>query len=605
MADADELEGAAQLSSLAFHELSSAAAGPDVNLAPLLRFCLLTLPRSADTELAFRRCTRLLATLRWILSRDPAPSLLPALEVFFKNIVSSNRLMNCFTAANAAMLQRSRTTPVGSCYGWEFFVMELMSHHFISSVQDEEGFLSALSWSVKDKLEIPEIGLSGALSLLHRSSLFSWPAAFHAHFLLLACRCVGDGYLKVHLLAFQHAMNVYLSCLPALGVFRRISGEENPSSSFIKGIPLDSCIQDESYQKLTCDINRLVLFCKLRFNHNLPINRSDMFDFIEENQQVLHEQFREDIVTALKRIVSNALVLAKQEEMDNLDLSVTEEIICLTAALRLMSSSFLQIMYGIRQMTVADASQTTIYLEQCKLYNFISEIICLLGHYEASELHKYDFVDTIGRLVDGEQDAMLIVGFGFMWKGCIFMMMMAMNLCGNKRHGAVLFDLIHGPEKSEACSASHDGTSKGVVLRKSSTAIALQFKNIQKTYTQDKLGHEYGEGCSSDILRKCTSSDQRGQLQTFLEFSGCWNSSSDCSDLADFIECTPGFFAICFTLHLFFFSENKTDMASWPHGPHPRFLIREPSRFEQGRRVNMTKRAQAEAVSPCAMCISV
>uniref|UniRef100_A0A0D9X520 Uncharacterized protein n=1 Tax=Leersia perrieri TaxID=77586 RepID=A0A0D9X520_9ORYZ len=37
-------------------------------------------------------------------------------EVLLENIVFSNRLMNCFTAANAAMLQQSRATPVGSCY---------------------------------------------------------------------------------------------------------------------------------------------------------------------------------------------------------------------------------------------------------------------------------------------------------------------------------------------------------------------------------------------------------------------------------------------------------------------------------------------------------
>lgn len=86
MADAGELEGFRRLSGLAFDELSrrdlsSASGPPPADLPTLLRLCLLSLPLSADAELALRRCTRLLASLRGILCRDLDPSLLPALEV--------------------------------------------------------------------------------------------------------------------------------------------------------------------------------------------------------------------------------------------------------------------------------------------------------------------------------------------------------------------------------------------------------------------------------------------------------------------------------------------------------------------------------------------
>ncbi|XP_040377360.1 uncharacterized protein LOC102700495 isoform X2 [Oryza brachyantha] len=90
MPGAGELEGARRLSDLAFDELSrldlfstSCSAPPPADLPQLLRLCLLSLPSSADSDLAFRRCTSLLVSLRGILSRNPGPSLLPALEVAF------------------------------------------------------------------------------------------------------------------------------------------------------------------------------------------------------------------------------------------------------------------------------------------------------------------------------------------------------------------------------------------------------------------------------------------------------------------------------------------------------------------------------------------
>uniref|UniRef100_A0A0D9YRX9 DUF7812 domain-containing protein n=1 Tax=Oryza glumipatula TaxID=40148 RepID=A0A0D9YRX9_9ORYZ len=551
MADAGELEGFRRLSGLAFDELSrrdlsSASGPPPADLPTLLRLCLLSLPLSADAELALRRCTRLLASLRGILCRDLDPSLLPALEVFLDNLVSSNQLMTCFTAANAVMPRRSRITSLGSvCSGGNLFVMELMSHHFISSVQDEEGFLSALSWSAKAKLEVPEIGLSGALSLLHKSCLLSIPPAVQAHFLLLACRCADNGDLNMNLLAFEHAMDVYLSYLPALGVFRRTSGVKRPLGCSMKRRPLSSCLQAATHQKLACDINRLVLFCNLHSNDDLPINESDIVRFIEENQQVLHEQSRQDTITAVKSIVSNVLLLAKQEEMDRLYPNVSEEIICLAAALRLMGSSFIRIMHCIRQMTVGDGSQTTHCLEPCKVFNIVSETISLLGHYEPNELQRNDLFDTIGKPGDGQQGAVLMLShfatlsvhclrmrFNFMWKGCIFMMMIA-NLCATEMYHF----LIDGSKASKVRCADQDGSLKASVPRKSSTVIALRFQNTQQVYIQDKLGPGFGEVCSSDSLQRCTSSYGRDNVRTILK--GLTGRGEDSSDLYDFIECNP------------------------------------------------------------------
>lgn len=570
MPDADELEGARRLAHLAFAEqgelsrycLSSSASPPRSDLPRLLRCCLLLLPilDAGDPDLAVRCGRRLLAFLRAILSRDPDPSLLPALEVFVENVVVSDRLRRCFTRADGAILKGSRVSTVAPlCWGELHVVLELMSHHFISSVQGEGGFeqfLSALSWSGKAAEGTPEIGLLGAISLVHRGCLFSMPVVVQAHFVLLASRCVGNGDLDPHLLAFENAMNAYLRYLPALGVFYRTSGVISPLSYFAKKRPFNSCIQDTTNQKLSCQISRLLSFCKLHSDDDLHTNERDIFDiavrFIEENQHLVHEQFRQQVVIDVKRIVSNILGCAKQKEMHELDVIVSEEIICLAAVLRLMGSSFLQILYCIRQMRVADGRKNENYLSLCKVYSFISEAIRLLGLYEANELHRHDLFGMIGKPVDRERASMLMLAhftsllvcclrmrFGFLWKGCIIMMMVAMNLLIVEEE--ILGLCLGGSKDSAISSIDQEANLKDFARRKSSTVVALQFSNLQKVHIQDEVRHDFGEGSRLGTLRRCKSRDGGGDVRSFFECLPEYKrNSSEWNDIKDFVECKPG-----------------------------------------------------------------
>lgn len=119
-----------------------------------------------------------------------------------------------------------------------------------------------------------------------------------------------------------------------------------------------------------------------------------------------------------------------------------------------------------------------------------------------------------------------------MWKGCIFMMMMA-NLCATEMYHF----LIDGSKASKVRCADQDGSLKASVPRKSSTVIALRFQNTQQVYIQDKLGPGFGEVCSSDSLQRCTSSYGRDNVRTILK--GLTGRGEDSSDLYDFIECNP------------------------------------------------------------------
>jgi hypothetical protein len=87
MSDADELEGARRLALVAFAKLSqygpSASSAPTADLPRLLSCCFQLLRRldHADLDLATRCADHLRSFIHSVLSRDPGPFLLPALEV--------------------------------------------------------------------------------------------------------------------------------------------------------------------------------------------------------------------------------------------------------------------------------------------------------------------------------------------------------------------------------------------------------------------------------------------------------------------------------------------------------------------------------------------
>ncbi|TVU30149.1 hypothetical protein EJB05_21757 [Eragrostis curvula] len=328
MPDADELEAARRAAALALEELSrhdapSPAAPPRAGLPALVRHCIGFLPYldAGDPGLATRCRCRLLDSLRVVLSRGPSPSLLPAIEVFAENLVFDVKLRTSFSNFDRAAPEGSRVFTVAPRCGGELHtILELACSHFISSLEDEGGFrafLSALLWSGNEPQGSPQIGFQQALALTYRTRLFSLPEVVQAHLLLLASRCISGPDLGSHLLAFEDSMHRYLSYLPALGVFNRTTSVKSPLSCLAQKRPFACCIKEVTDQKLKNQVDGLVSFCQAHFGDNLPISESDIFDssdrLIEENQHMLHEKFRQEATTVVRRILSKVLHCAKQK----------------------------------------------------------------------------------------------------------------------------------------------------------------------------------------------------------------------------------------------------------------------------------------------------
>ncbi|XP_014754582.1 uncharacterized protein LOC100832638 isoform X2 [Brachypodium distachyon] len=512
--DADELDGARSLALIAFTKLSmyestttsssSSVSALSADLPPLLHCCFQLLP-CLDHDLATRCVSRLCSFLHSILSGDPDPAFVPALEVFFQIFMNTDQLRRF-------IMVEQKGSEVSPPWRYELGVrLELMSHYFISFVHDEVGFeqfFSALSWSEKGIRHTPEFGLAGAISLVRRSYWFSMPVIPQAHFVLLASRCVGSGDLDMHLQVFRHAMEAYLIYLPELSVFDRCSTVKSPFSCFANRRLLNSPIPDATSQKLNCQINRFLLFCKAHSDDSPHVKEKDIFDvcvsFIEENQHVFPEQSRKDAVTVVKIIVYNIMDCAKQKEMHRFDSKVSEEIIYIAAVLKLIGSSFLEILHCSRQMRVPDDKNHENHIVVC-----ISETIRLLGRYEADGLPIGDLFGLIVKPVDRERASVVMLfhfasllvfclrmGFGFLWRGCIIMMMLAMNLVIDEERSLGLFRFLIGSKDFAISSIGQNGNLKGSTQRKSSTAIALQFNNLHKRLSRDKVGHDFSEDSS-------------------------------------------------------------------------------------------------------------
>lgn len=438
--------------------------------------------------------------------------------------------------ANCAAREGSRMFAEADPYEDEHIMLELVCRHFISSLLDEgafEVFLSALSWSGRALQRTPEISFQGAFVLVQRTYL-SLPAVVQAHLLLLMSRCTSGQNLNSHMLAFGYAMNLYVRYLPALCVFN-ITRSAIPPLNYLGKKRSFSCIKDSTDQKLRSQIYRLLSFCELHCGDDLPVNESDIGCIIEMNQHMFLEKFRQECIVFVKGILSSILCCAKQKEVSEPDTEVSDEIICLAAATRVMGSSILYILHNKN------------YEANCKEYNVICEIISLLGQYGTDELHRYDLLAIIGESVESESASMLMLAhfaslstcclrrrLGFLWKGCIIMMMIATNLIAEEQS----WGTFHPPMDVSKYSPVFCNTEKGIVEVSARTKeIILRYKSIHKSHNKGR--RFYVDGISLGTPEECNSRVGKAAGQRFFECHPEYSRKS-WADILDYVECEEG-----------------------------------------------------------------
>ncbi|KAJ3682652.1 hypothetical protein LUZ60_015225 [Juncus effusus] len=502
----------------------------------LFRSCILVLTHPQfNGSVLLDKCNALISVLAQISSFEAKASnsqpsfILALLEVFIKESLANPDLRRYLHLAQGNLN----------------ITHELFSTHFILSYPKSQNFIESLSFNTfNDGKETQnELGLNMVLELLNPKSSFQIPFLLRAHMTVIGsgyfenrdpvyCPLSDEILLDRAINAFESSINLYFRCL---------CGLDNPIGS-----------KPKLGQKLDCYMDDMILYCRTQSDEIL---RSDflrsLFSYVEEAQCVVHEHFRQQAGFTLKRILFG--LLSRNNELKNkigAERKITEEMVCLAASLKLMGSSLLQVLDRFREV------------KNEKGYERISDIVRRFTDYEANQIErKVSVVDVVGNgLVRGEKSFgmlchlinMLMYGLdekiGFLWKGCVVMIMAVMDLIifeqgsldsvklliADVNKGTNNADLntqernLEEEESSDSSESLQMRTSpRGSIYRKSSIGIAREIQKVKKRLfvSHDTRKDHSGGKSKRDGLAffKCLAEYKRNPWK--------WD------DLVDFIDC--------------------------------------------------------------------
>lgn len=590
----------------------------DMKLLPekfiLLLRCFMIILRFLEFDLTIlsERCQILVAILRKLCPPNSLPnfphcSLHPddmttssadqsvdlfslVLEVFVDELFLHPEMRKHFTLTDSVSSSNEKLFVSHSYHGDIHSILELVSSHFLLSVGDDlsfKRFISSLSWSNEVGGVIHELSPDSALQLLGQFIMFSAPLLLQTHLILLASRCIGihmpadsskSDVLQMnrYILAFELSANLYERYMPALSFTDNIIGEKREASTCDKGISFDFYVRTMTYNKLNHQIEKLIDFCHMHTNGLFSGTTDDILKgsiaYIKENQHFINETFREKTCLILRYIIT-ATLLWENETSHEDEESFQQEVFCVAAVLKLMSSSLLHIIWLLTQDgTLGGMKKARKHDAHCKEYDFILGITSCFRNYSGNQdFQKFIFDDVMGANTGRHRETMLMLShfssvllfsrrkkIDFLWKGCIFMLMSLLNLFifedGNLDAFAQLL--------SHRGKASSFHSSQDLVRRRSSVRIASNLKKARDEIKYPKYedhwmsnggisGLEPHDGVTnfSNILPTKDREKQNTYMTEAITCNGksflkCLPGHNDdhtgWEDLEDFIECKPG-----------------------------------------------------------------
>ncbi|KAG1361799.1 hypothetical protein COCNU_10G000180 [Cocos nucifera] len=573
-----------------------------------------------DLSLVLERCDILLAVLRRLPApnlpshlhecaqvldgadteaRVPRPSFFPAvLEVFIDEFLVPRQLRKHFIMTDHVSATTDKLFASHGINGDISAIQELVSGHFLLTYYDEStfsGFIHSLSWTDEVGDVIPELGLDAALTLLGSSTMSSLPLMLQAHLILLASRCIGiqrptddksdDEVMSRYILAFELSVKLYVDYMSNIDLIDNYIGFVGQSGSCAKK-SLDSYVRSVTCNMLNYQIDKLVDFCHSHSQGMLSGTKTDIVSnsvaYIRANHHVVDEMCRDETCLFLNLITLGILPGEfEKSTSDNRGDKIQQEIYCLAAVLKLMSSALLQIVWNLRQNGCLRGVKTLKDYTICKEYDFILSIISCFGKYGANQLVQKILLDVMGMHPVQHKGAMLMLAhfvclslysfsrrLGFLWKGCIFMMMTIMNLLLLEEDSLDAFRPSLGNMNDAALHHSPlEKSPKSSVHRRSSAIIASNLQNIRTHYLRDnircltceKQRDDAGEGNlgetqdgqsgilsiipTEDLRRHCPLTNETDTCngEAFIEcLPGYHKNPLEWDDLVDFIECKRG-----------------------------------------------------------------
>lgn len=342
-------------------------------------------------------------------------------------------------------------------------VLEVLSSHFLLSVSDEqacENFLSRLFWVHQKDLRVSELSLTAAISLLQNPIMLSAPKIFQAHLVSLVSEATINDLDPKSMRPDVGLMNCYLSLFETSVIFykKHISNLQidghiiAAKDSFIKSLSgegfqpsFKSYIRSVTSNKIDGLITQLDnswnSYLRNRFSSTKLDLVTSAVTFVKENQHVLDESCRDDIVLILSHLIPEALSGDDSDTVLHKEGDASLQDVCLlTSVLKLISCSMLQAIWCLSHSGYPGSLKTLKDFSSCKEYEYILGIIANFGRCDIDlPIQKYlnHVMDHSAKHKEskmmlfhfsGMLSLSLAIGVDFLVKCCTLAIMVVLNL---------------------------------------------------------------------------------------------------------------------------------------------------------------------------------
>ncbi|KAI3995236.1 hypothetical protein MKX01_032038 [Papaver californicum] len=516
------------------------------------------------------------------------PVLRSIIEVFINEFLVNKKLGDYFTMVESISSTTDKLFMCPLDLGSSNIVLELISSHFLLSVSDEPTFKNSLEAFLPLCDEKPPfldlISLNAAMQLLSTIIIYSPPQILQAYIISLISgrssinmasenQASDPRLVNWYISAFEISMDLYSQNMSSLQ-----SGDdhEEPKSGSefsdkpctaggLSHLSFESHIRPVMYSQLKVHTTNFA-----KTSHGLALKtKSDIMNactaYMKQNQNILNESYRDECFSVLcniiSRILSGDLVAHKLWKKGKIS---RQEMYLLAPIVNLMSSSLLQTIWSMQKRSLGNLRMLKDY-SQCKEYDMIISIIScfqqfsisqpmetlvldMMAHYPAR--HKYSkvmFMHFAGLLLFSFE-----AGLEVLSKGCIFMLMILMNLFifeeGN-------LDALKPPPHLDDKSLSFQPLNKSLVViapRSPSLLVASIFQKFQRCNIRINEPIQ-SEASRSILISECaeqsalstkeeTRSNYTCRGDKYLKCKEVLgkNRPPDYDELADFVECKKG-----------------------------------------------------------------
>ncbi|KAF3792445.1 hypothetical protein EJ110_NYTH11541 [Nymphaea thermarum] len=502
--------------------------------------------------------------------------LCPILEVFVDELLMNQDFQQYLMTTDSITSVSKKLFKSQHTYGNVANVLEVVSAHFLHFFSDESAvtkFSKTLFWSCNGNLKPSELSLSSAMVLLGIIANTAATYLLKTHVISLVAKSIGicmnlhhkKEDLGIHMLsyvsAFEVSVDLYLKHSSVLEVIDHylkadnsfdLSEKERSAFGFGMATAFESFVQPVTSGRIDLQSLKFAESCSPIFDkkfYSFDL-MSATLSYINDIKPLFDPSFTKEISEILNCITLKCLTSVRKDTSLKIAEEETAGKICyLSALLKLMGCSLLQIVYQIRGSHNASSLKTLNDYAHCREYHFIADILGSFRHWRpqsgiiaSGALLKHPETHKETKLVIVHFCSLLLfcyeTGSKFLWKSCIFVLMVFINLLVFEEGNVdALNSILQQPAPYCPRNYFKSKIYQDMASRKSSQLV---LSNVRKTKSQFR-----GEPKTTDLIeREDEDGDKACNGEAFIEsilgMEEKGKRPRDYEELADFIVCKHG-----------------------------------------------------------------